>query len=38
MDDRKIGALMCSKVCHDLISPVGALGNGIEVLNEDDDA
>ncbi len=38
MDDVKLAALMCSKVCHDLISPVGALGNGLEVLEEDDDA
>ncbi len=37
MDDLKLAALMCSKVCHDLISPVGALSNGIEVLTEDDD-
>jgi histidine phosphotransferase ChpT len=37
MDDLKIASLMCSKVCHDLISPVGALGNGLEVLNEDQD-
>lgn len=27
-----LAALMCSKLCHDLISPIGALGNGIEVL------
>lgn len=37
MDDLKLAALMCSKVCHDLISPVGALSNGVEVLSEDDD-
>lgn len=37
MDDLKLAALMCSKVCHDLISPVGALSNGVEVLAEDDD-
>lgn len=37
MDELKLAALMCSKVCHDLISPVGALANGIEVLQEDDD-
>lgn len=37
MDELKLAALMCSKVCHDLISPVGALANGIEVLTEDDD-
>ncbi len=38
MKDLDIAALMCSKICHDLISPVGALANGIEVLAEDDDA
>jgi len=37
MDDLRIAALMCSKVCHDLISPVGALGNGVEVMEEDKD-
>ena len=37
MDDLKLAALMCSKVCHDLISPVGALSNGVEVLSDDDD-
>lgn len=37
MDDLKLAALMCSKICHDLISPVGALANGLEVLAEDDD-
>jgi len=25
-------AMMCSFVCHDLINPVGAIGNGLEVL------
>ncbi len=29
--------LVCSRLCHDLISPVGALHNGLEVLAEDDD-
>lgn len=37
MDDLALAALMCSKICHDLISPVGALSNGIEVLTDDDD-
>ncbi|MDF2232109.1 histidine phosphotransferase family protein [Albimonas sp. CAU 1670] len=27
-------ALMCSRICHDLISPVGAIGNGVELLRE----
>ncbi len=29
-----LAALLCSRVCHDLISPVGAIVNGIEVLEE----
>jgi histidine phosphotransferase ChpT len=33
-----LAALLCSRVCHDLISPVGAIINGIEVLDEDKDA
>ncbi len=32
-----LAALLCSRVCHDLISPVGAIVNGIEVLEEDKD-
>ncbi len=27
-----IDALVSSRICHDLISPVGAIGNGIELL------
>ncbi len=30
-----LGALLCSRVCHDIISPVGAIINGLEVLDED---
>ncbi len=26
--------LMSSRICHDLISPVGAIGNGLELMNE----
>jgi histidine phosphotransferase ChpT len=29
--------LLCSRVCHDLISPVGAIVNGLEVLEEEKD-
>jgi histidine phosphotransferase ChpT len=32
-----LAALLCSRVCHDLISPVGAIVNGIEVLEEEKD-
>lgn len=28
----KIAALIGSRICHDLISPVGAIGNGLELL------
>ena len=32
-----LAALLCSRVCHDLISPVGAVVNGLEVLEDDND-
>jgi histidine phosphotransferase ChpT len=32
-----LAALLCSRVCHDLISPVGAIVNGLEVLEEGKD-
>lgn len=28
---------MCSRLCHDLISPVGAIANGFEVLDDEQD-
>jgi len=34
-DALELAALLCSRVCHDLISPVGAIVNGLEVLDED---
>jgi histidine phosphotransferase ChpT len=37
MDALDLAALLCSRVCHDLISPVGAIVNGIEVYEEDND-
>ncbi|MFZ5608714.1 MAG: histidine phosphotransferase family protein [Pseudomonadota bacterium] len=30
-------ALLCSRLCHDLVSPVGAIGNGVEILRDEDD-
>ncbi|WP_316860539.1 histidine phosphotransferase ChpT [uncultured Cohaesibacter sp.] len=30
-----LAALLCSRVCHDIINPVGAINNGLEVLGED---
>lgn len=33
-----LAALLCSRLCHDLLSPVGALSNGIELLADETDA
>jgi histidine phosphotransferase ChpT len=30
--------LACSKLCHDIISPIGAVNNGLELLEEEDDS
>jgi histidine phosphotransferase ChpT len=32
-----LAALLCSRVCHDVISPVGAIVNGLEVLEDEND-
>ena len=29
-----LAALLCSRVCHDVISPVGAINNGLELIDE----
>ncbi|MGO4173271.1 histidine phosphotransferase ChpT [Bosea sp. TAF32] len=36
LDSLDLAALLCSRVCHDVISPVGAIVNALEVLEEDD--
>lgn len=33
-----LAALLCARICHDLVSPVGALGAAIEVFDDDDSA
>ncbi len=38
MEDMDLVSLFCSRICHDLISPVGAVGNGLELIAEDDPA
>ncbi|WP_036264049.1 histidine phosphotransferase ChpT [Methylocapsa aurea] len=38
LDALDLAALLCSRVCHDVISPVGAIVNGLEVLEEEKDA
>jgi histidine phosphotransferase ChpT len=37
LDALDLAALLCSRVCHDLISPAGAIVNGLEVLEESKD-
>jgi histidine phosphotransferase ChpT len=36
-DTADIAALLCSRLCHDLLSPVGAMMNGLELLADEDD-
>lgn len=33
-----LAALMCARICHDLVSPIGALGAALEVLGDDSSA
>ena len=35
LSDLDLAALLSSRLCHDLISPVGAINNGLEVLAEE---
>lgn len=37
MDHLRLAALLCSRLCHDVISPVGAVNNGVEMLTEESD-
>ncbi len=37
LSDLDLAALVSSRICHDIISPVGAIANGLEVLDEDGD-
>jgi histidine phosphotransferase ChpT len=37
LDSLDLAALLCSRVCHDVISPVGAIVNGLEVLEDERD-
>ena len=32
-----LASLLCSRLCHDLMSPVGALNNGVELLADEQD-
>jgi len=37
MNHVDLASLLCSRLCHDLMSPVGALNNGIELLADETD-
>jgi histidine phosphotransferase ChpT len=37
MNATDLASLLCSRLCHDLLSPVGALNNGIELLSDEQD-
>ena len=36
LTDLDLAALLCSRVCHDVISPVGAIANGLELMDDPD--
>lgn len=33
-----LASMLCSRLCHDMLSPVGAMANGLELLSEERDA
>lgn len=37
LSDLDLAALVSSRICHDVVGPVGAIFNGLEVLEDDDD-
>lgn len=36
MIELRVLELLCARFCHEMVSPVGAIGNGVELLDEDD--
>lgn len=34
IDDLRVVELLCSHLCHELVSPVGAISNGLEMIEE----
>lgn len=37
LDPLDFASLLCSRLCHDLLSPVGAMANGLELLADEHD-
>ena len=36
-DPLLLASQLCSRLCHDMLSPVGALSNGLELLADEQD-
>src|SRR3546814_21091256 len=34
--DRRVAELLASRLCHDLVGPIGAVGNGLELLGDEE--
>lgn len=34
--DFRVLELLCARLCHELVSPIGAINNGVELLGEED--
>ena len=34
--DLRVAELLASRLCHDLVGPIGAVGNGLELLSDDE--
>ena len=34
--DVRVAELLASRLCHDLVGPIGAIGNGLELLADDE--
>ena len=37
MNDLHLTSLLCARLCHELVSPVAAINNGLELLDDDPD-
>lgn len=35
--DLRVAELLCARLCHELVSPIGAINNGVELLTEEDE-
>ena len=34
MNDTELAGIVCTRICHDLVSPVGAVVNGVDLIRE----